>query len=389
MLISDPQAALSRHTFIDQFFALRQASLSLFDSVSPAAFCHQAHPDFSPVGWHLGHIGWTEGLWLLPKSLREQLTPPDYNALFAASGLPKTARSQLPPLQEICTYLATIRAAILTAWVKQDFQAQEWLAWWLLQHEAQHGETIQMILALQAPNPLSTTVIPVNKQITAMVTIPAGVLKPSAPSLLLLDNEKPGLAEEIPAFQIDQQPVSRGQFQYFIESGGYETEQWWTAEGWAWRKQYQINQPRYWAWPVSSDHPVCGVSWYEAAAYAAFMGKQLPTEHQWERAQQVLQAPPRSEIPLATPRDHYTSSLSTSSYGFGQVWEWTDTWFHPYPGFCSSPYPGYSAAYFDRAHRVLKGQSFASQPLTQRPSFRNWYHPHTQEIFAGIRCVRT
>jgi gamma-glutamyl hercynylcysteine S-oxide synthase len=71
----------------------------------------------------------------------------------------------------------------------------------------------------------------------------------------------------------------------------------------------------------------------------------------------------------------------------GNVWEWTATWFYPYPGFRSYPYPGYSRAYFDQQHRVLKGGSWATGFPTLRSAFRNWYHPGTRQHFAGFRCA--
>ncbi len=360
-----PQASISD---LRQAFAiLRQRTLGLFASIDPDQFRTQAHPDFSPMGWHLGHIGWTEGLWLLPSPTRRALTPPEFDALFAADGLPKAERTELPSLPELVHYLDAIRGAVLEQFEHRLQGNSAWLGWWLLQHEAQHGETIQIVQALQAPRDFSVT-IPVDKSSTPQITIPRGWVIPPTDSPLLLDNEKPGVSVEVPAFAWDQHPVTAGQFQYFIESGGYQLSEWWPEAGWAWIKENSIEQPRY--WPVKPNAVVFGVSWYEAAAYAKFVGKALPTERQWERARQYLE-------------------LALNHDPVNQVWEWTDTWFHPYPGFCSFPYPGYSASYFDQAHRVLKGGSIASHPLTQRPSFRNWYAPETREIFAGIRCIQS
>ncbi|WP_275574973.1 SUMF1/EgtB/PvdO family nonheme iron enzyme [Neosynechococcus sphagnicola] len=71
----------------------------------------------------------------------------------------------------------------------------------------------------------------------------------------------------------------------------------------------------------------------------------------------------------------------------GNVWEWTATDFAPYPNFVGYPYPGYSAAYFDGQHRVLRGGSWATRPWALRNSFRNWYHPGVRQILAGFRCA--
>ena len=121
--------------------------------------------------------------------------------------------------------------------------------------------------------------------------------------------------------------------------------------------------PLYWNADRSVDRSaVCGVSWYEADAYARFVGKRLPTESEWEKAALIQNM-------------------------LGEVWQWTSTWFAPYPDFESYPYPGYSQTYFDQAHRVLKGGSWATFPWAMRNAFRNWYYPHVREIFSGFRCV--
>jgi len=77
----------------------RLGTLDLFKGIDYATFCHQAHPDFSPAGWHLGHIAYTESLWLLERGAGMPFIP-QYRQLFVADGLPKTQRVQLPPLQK-------------------------------------------------------------------------------------------------------------------------------------------------------------------------------------------------------------------------------------------------------------------------------------------------
>lgn len=71
----------------------------------------------------------------------------------------------------------------------------------------------------------------------------------------------------------------------------------------------------------------------------------------------------------------------------GNVWEWTATWFDAYAEFVAYPYRGYSQAYFDGQHRVLKGGSWATRPWAMRSSFRNWYYPGIRQILAGFRCA--
>jgi gamma-glutamyl hercynylcysteine S-oxide synthase len=338
----------------------RELTLALFGSISPVTFCQQAHPDFSPVGWHLGHIGYTEAKWVLQHLAGLAPQWRQYDRLFAADGLPKAERQNLPGMAEILDYLAAIRTAVFDYLQQAPVQDQERLWQFLLQHESQHCETVAIVLAI-----LDQT-LPMAKlekfDPADMVMIPAGGLGLGCDRAVALDNERPSHWVEVDGFEIARSPVTWGEYASFIEAGGYRDRRWWSAAGWDWLRQSGVAQPFY---TGAAGQPVCGVSWFEAAAYARFVGMRLPTEAEWERA----------------------ASLGVLT-GVGQVWEWTDSWFAGYDGFASFPYRGYSATYFDGAHRVLKGGSWATGEWTLRSSFRNWYHPWTRVIFAGIRLVR-
>jgi formylglycine-generating enzyme required for sulfatase activity len=155
-------------------------------------------------------------------------------------------------------------------------------------------------------------------------------------------------------------------------------------------------------------HPVTGVSWYEAEAYARFSGKRLPTEAEWEKAAS-WDAQANRKRRYAWGDDEPTQALSNfherrwgttpvgsfpqgaSSYGIldmtGNVWEWTSDSFAGYPGFKYFPYPEYSELWFDGDHRVLKGGSWATRAPLLRTSFRNFFRRHFRIAFAGIRLA--
>jgi gamma-glutamyl hercynylcysteine S-oxide synthase len=334
---------------------MRTHTLSLFEGCEHNTFCKQAHLDFSPVGWHLGHIGYTEALWLL----KDQATiQPEFAKIFAVDALPKGQRSALPPKARVLEYLAEIREAALK---KTVLNSDERLWYFLIQHEAQHQETVQWILQLLQPQVGGLEPCQGLAQKT-MAQVPSGSFCQGSEKADALDNEQPIHQIHVPHFWIDMHPVGQGQYANFIEANGYQDPQWWTPQGWRWLRSEKITQPA--TWGGCADLPVCGVSWYEADAYSRFVGKRLPTESEWEKA----------------------ATLGLLA-GRGQVWEWTQTWFHPYPGFESFPYYGYSAAYFDDAHRVLKGGSRATQPALKRSSFRNWFAPESRVPFTGLRCA--
>jgi gamma-glutamyl hercynylcysteine S-oxide synthase len=391
----------------------RQSTLELFKDIDLDTFCQQAHPDFSPIGWHLGHIAFIEAYWIL-----EQCAgfPPiffEYHKLFAADGLPKQERQNLPSLPEIEVYLQTVRDKVFNYLETAPIEKQERLWRWLIQHESQHSETITFILQLYRWQKFRSNVtlnFPSSK-FDEEIQILAGEFEMGNNTIDAQDNERLAHLVYLDTYWIDRYLVTCQQYREFMSAGGYQNPQWWSKEGWKWLQENPVTQPLYWVdSPELSDRPVCGVSWYEAEAYARFVGKRLPTEAEWEKAaswnpqtKQKQRYPWGETQPSAkncnhdilmghtTPVNTYTAGISP--YGcydmLGNVWEWTASWFDGYPGFTSYPYQGYSQVYFDNQHRVLRGGSWATRPWGLRNSFRNWYHPDVRQILVGFRCVRS
>ncbi|NEQ30328.1 MAG: ergothioneine biosynthesis protein EgtB [Leptolyngbya sp. SIO4C5] len=407
------------------YLACRADTLALASSLDDTAFYQQAHPDFSPIGWHLGHIGFTESLWILEHLAQRPCPFPQYRQLFAADGLPKAERQNLPDLPTLLTYLDTLRAEVLDYLAIAPLAQQSRLWHWLLQHESQHYETMMMVQQMhrlgegetgemrkletiktenagQFSNQrlLSTSYYCYPSASSSLSAtphlIPAGPFQMGYDGIEAIDNEAPAYSVYLDDFYVDPYPVTQTEFQQFMAAGGYREQQYWSAAGWEWLQQARVERPLYWR-SHSDDAPVCGVSWYEAAAYACFVGKRLPTEAEWEKA---MQAHSVSEVTPATdgrgdPRLYNGSdrakavptAQSALAASCGQVWEWTASWFTGYRGFLAYPYRGYSQAYFDGQHRVLRGGSWATRPWARRTTFRNWYHPHVRQVFAGFRCV--
>lgn len=393
----------------------RAYTLSLFRDVDNDDFSRQAHPDFSPLGWHLGHIGVTESFWILQQCKQEPTLSSAYDHFFTPTDNPKPQRIHLPPRAEILSYLKTVRDLVGAFLDRVNFDAAHPLLreggifHMLIQHEEQHAETIALIKQLLAADEYGRATQVLSRcngnasdpdistragllqlyafqtegkgdqASRAMVCIPGGgFLMGSNDRARTLDNERPQHEKWVAAFAIDRWPVTNAEYERFVETGGYYNRSLWSEEGWQWRERAAVEQPLHWrrttnGWcEIESDgarsllpeHPVRCVSWYEADAYAHSVGKRLPTEAEWEKA----------------------ASLNVLS-GCGVVWEWTSTWFAPYPGFAAHPYEGYSVPYFDERHRVLRGGSRATRPHVKRKTFRNWYYPWMREIFAGFRCA--
>lgn len=404
-------AVSCRDTLFHHFQQCRLGTLALYEGIDHSQFCASIHPEFSPIGWHLGHIGFTESYWILEHCAGWQPPFPEYRQIFAVDGLPKAQRGKIPPFPEVCHYLDTIRQQVLAYLEIAPLEKQERLWQFILQHETQHSETVTFLLQMMRQPRHSLPVRDTKPGITSSETvkIPAGEFEMGSQDIFALDNERPDHRVYLNDYWIDRYPVTCGQYQQFIASDGYQTRHYWSEAGWEWLQESPVKQPLYWNPSLGDNHPVCGVSYYEAEAYANFVGKRLPTEAEWEKAARWDSATNRSRIyPWGEdfPTSHHcnhshfvgqTTSVESypegqSAYGvydlLGNVWEWTATWFDGYTGFSHYPYPGYSQVYFDQQHRVLKGGSWATRPWGMRGSFRNWYHPEVRQVLAGFRCVQ-
>ncbi|GIW39467.1 MAG: ergothioneine biosynthesis protein EgtB [Candidatus Binatia bacterium] len=428
----------------------RDETLALLDEVSDEAFSAQYHPEFSPVGWHAGHVAYTEALWLV-RACRGDTPPfPEFDRLFDPRVNPKRERTRLPPRKEILGYLDEVRKRAREyvceggRLLRPDLFEDGLVVRFLTQHEQMHVETIRVVLNLarqEGPETgRATAALRPDPRPTPAAFFPGGrFVMGKAPGGDWLDNEVPPMRVAVAPFEIDTHPVTNAQFLAFVEDGGYERPDLWTPEGWRWKTQNRIEHPRGWvrtpegwasldSFPGSGlepRSPVVGVSWFEASAYARWVGRRLPTEVEWEFAARwgergngraADESPRRAagrRLPPASPDGAFARGSESSAglrtavggrallpvdasgpdgaglYGMsGQVWQWTSSLFGPYPGFRPYPYEDYSKPYFDGRHYVLRGGSWASGELLCRPTFRNWYAPSCREIFAGFRCAR-
>ncbi|HEU4514621.1 MAG TPA: SUMF1/EgtB/PvdO family nonheme iron enzyme, partial [Nocardioidaceae bacterium] len=203
----------------------------------------------------------------------------------------------------------------------------------------------------------------------------------------------------------------------------YQQERWWSPAGWRHVQEAGLEAPQFLTrdgegWlrrrfgmvePVRADEPVTHVCFFEAEAYAAWAGKRLPTETEWEKAARWDPTTGRSrrypwgdEDPgpehanlgqrhlRAAPAGAYPAGASPLGVHqlIGDVWEWTSSDFTPYPGFAVFPYAEYSAVFFGSDYKVLRGGSFGTDAVACRGTFRNWDYPIRRQIFSGFRCAR-
>jgi iron(II)-dependent oxidoreductase len=353
----------------------REATMELLEPVDDELLMAQVSPIMSPLVWDLAHIGWFEELWLVRRDGEQSLE--GFDDLYDAFRHERAERSSLPILQpaEARAYLEAVRRKALR--VLEDEPRDAYVYGLVVQHELQHQETMLQTLQLSGipyPAPPHDDLGPAPE--------PEDVLVPAGPFTLgtndrswAYDNERPAQVVDLQAFRLERFPVTNERFMEFIEDGGYRERRYWSEDGWRWLQAERVEAPLYWerareGWlrrrfghrePVPPAEPVRHVSFYEAEAVAAWAGKRLPTEAEWEKAAQGVER--------------------------GDVWEWTSSTFEGYPGFEAFPYPEYSEVFFGDEHRVLRGGSWATDPLVARVTFRNWDLPQRRQIFSGVRLA--
>ncbi|GGI85940.1 hercynine oxygenase [Saccharopolyspora subtropica] len=413
----------------------RRRSTQLTDAVDDDDLIRQHSPLMSPLVWDLAHIGSQEELWLVRDVGGAPAIRPDIDDLYDAFQHPRADRPQLPLLgpAEARDYVDTVRDKVFDLLDRVPLEgrrlvAQAFAFGMIVQHEQQHDETMLAThqlrkgppaLTAESPPPPPSEVLPPEVHVPGGPFVMGTSTEPWA-----LDNERPAHEVHVPGFFIDTTPVTNGQFLAFIDAGGYDDPRWWSEVGWAHRQRADLRAPLFWRrdgdrWlrrrfghvePVPPHEPVVHVSFYEAEAYAAWAGRRLPTEQEWEKAARFDPGNGRSRrYPWGdadpTPEhanlgQRHLQPAPAGSYPagaapcgarqlIGDVWEWTASDFRPYPGFSAFPYREYSEVFFGPDYKVLRGGSFGTDRAACRGTFRNWDFPIRRQIFAGFRCART
>jgi iron(II)-dependent oxidoreductase len=331
-------------------------------------------PILSPLAWDLGHIANFEELWLVRTIGGREPLHGELGRFYDAIENPRRIRGELPILRdsELRAYLDDVRERTLEVLEEVDVSADAadpllrdgFVYEMLLAHELQHDETMLQLLQMvdgyeppsEAPAPGAETV----PDGAGTIAVDGGRHEIGAGERgFAYDNERRRHTVELAPFEIDRAPVSNGAYRRFLEETGGEPPLYWERDG----EGGWLHTARGGRDPVDPSRAVTHVSWHEAEAFAAWSGKRLPTEQEWEAASARLE-------------------------GVGEAWEWTSSDFLAYPGFEAFPYPEYSKVFFGEEHKVLRGGSWATDRSLMRPSFRNWDLPERKQIFAGIRCAK-
>ncbi len=385
----------------------------------------------SPLVWDLGHIAAFEDLWLVHRFGERPLLHEELTHVYDAFETPRAGRGDLPFLgpHEAREYLAAVRERTLEV-IEERGVGDGVIHEMVIRHEHQHNETMLQTLALARLDGYELTARRAHPECSGepptgleMVEIPPGECTIGAgPGVFAYDNERPQHRTDVRGYLLGRTPITNASYLHFVEGGGYERREWWSAEGWAWKEQYDITRPGAWTadlsaeWrlggpgPLDLHHPVVHISWFEADAFARAHGARLPTEPEWEKAATWNQAEERAQrFPWGNdapspgvhanvdqlgcgPAPAGAFPAGASAFGclgmIGDVWEWTAGGFEGYPGFRAHPYREYSEVFFAGGYKVLRGGSWATRARAVAPTFRNWDFPQRRQIFAGVRIAK-
>jgi ergothioneine biosynthesis protein EgtB len=387
-------------------------------------------PDVSPTKWHLAHVTWFFETFILKERLSgytcfdpafEFLFNSYYEAVGPRHARPDRGYLTRPSIDAVMAYRRHVDDAmtdLLTPADTADGDRLEPLVTLGLNHEQQHQELLLMdIKHVFSCNPLYPAYDSVARESMAApaamgwIEVDGGIRKIGhAGAGFAFDNEGPAHEVLLRDFRIGSRLVTNGEYRAFIEDDGYGRPELWFMDGIETVRREGWNAPAYWheidgEWfeftlsglqPLDPSEPVGHVSYYEAAAYAAWAGHRLATEAEWECAAAALPANIEDGANLMTS-DRLHPAIAGSAPGddgvrprqmIGDLWEWTQSPYSSYPGF--RPAAGAIGEYngkFMTNQMVLRGGCCATPEGHIRTTYRNFFYPHQRWMFSGIRLA--
>lgn len=415
----------------------RTRTLALVEGLNKEQLIGSILPTVNPLHWEIAHAAYFHEYWVLRHLGKQAPIFPEVDKLFDSISIQHDDRWQLslPSLDEIFSYMHDVLNAELFQLRKIELTKQTKYFYLLaIFHEDMHTEAFMYTHQTFAYPKLNFT--EENKHCESNATlanedikIPGGtfMLGAERDSDFVFDNEKWAHKISVAPFTIAKFAVSNEEYLNFVEAEGYQEQKYWDDAGWKWRCENNIAHPIYWKkdnkqwyarqfdeWlKLSMRNAVIHISWYEANAYCIWANRRLPTEVEWEFAaacdankinngllhKRVLPWGETKTAPCANLDSKNMGPVAVDAYPegdsafgcrqmIGNVWEWTASDFQPYPGFSSDCYTEYSRPLFDKT-KVLRGGAWTTRARMLRNTWRNYYSPDRNDIFAGFRtCAK-
>ena len=418
-------SAETRESLAEHYAAVRSFSRKLCDPLVIEDYVVQSMKDASPTKWHLAHTSWFFETFVLAacnpqyESLHLQ-----YSYLFnsyyvrAGASYPRLQRGLLtrPTVEEVFQYRQYIDEQMLELIENMGQDTWNRLAPIIeigINHEEQHQELmltdIKHVLSFNPLHPTYREREVVSKgpsPVMDWISVSEGMyLTGHDGKGFCYDNEMPRHRHYLQAFQLCERLVTNAEYLEFMQHGSYGNPTLWLSDGWGAVEQEKWQAPLYWTqldgeWHyftlsglrgVNLREPVCHISFYEADAFARWSGARLPTEQEWEVVAEQCDSEGNfignqayHPLPL-----NYPQNRRTPLQIFGDVWEWTQSPYSPYPRY--QPMQGTLGEYngkFMSGQMVLRGGSCATSQPHIRSSYRNFFHLRARWQFSGLRLAR-
>ena len=420
---TDQKTSKTKTNLGQQFEAVRAFTEKITEPLEIEDYVVQVTENASPAKWHLAHTTWFFETFLLEKFL-DDYSPvhPQYSYLFNSyylqTGVPhcRARRGNIsrPTVRQVFEYRESINCHVLDL-IKnstdKEFAQYAPVIEIGIHHEQQHQELLMTDLKYMfAQNPLNIAYR--NKERPRKNHIPEinwvsfeeGVYKIGHDGDGFgYDNEFPRHKTYIHDFELADRLVTNAEFIEFIEAGAYQEVEWWLDEGFSTIRDEGWNAPLYWKkedadWfhytlsgreKIDPNEPVTHISYFEAEAYARWKGCRLPTEQEWEVASETVETEGNFVDNDYLHPVALQENKNELKQMFGDVWQWTQSSYAPYPGY--KPLPGALGEYngkFMCNQYVLRGGSCATSESHFRKTYRNFFHADERWQFTGIRLAK-
>lgn len=432
---SEDQKRMEIREYFHRTFDLDE---QLYDHlVRDEAFYLRAEPLRHPLIFYLGHTATFYINKLNVAKITNQRFNPPFESMFAI-GVDEMSWDDLdernydwPAVDEVRSYRSEVRSFCSKLILEMEltlpitWDSPFWAIMMGIEHQRIHLETSSVIIRRLPVEEVRSLpgwdICPYSGEAPENSTLPVAggrvdLGKNKDHPLYGWDNEFGSHTFDVWDFRASKYLVSNQQYLEFVSDHGYQTEQYWTAEGWQWLQYSKAGHPLFWVkdetgyrfrtlaritempwnWPVE-------VNYLEAKAFCNWLAEKaekpvrLPTEDEYYRLRDLHEIPDQpywQNAPGNINLEHYCSSCPVDHFQFGEfydiignVWQWTETPIAGFAGFDVHPwYDDFSTPTFDTRHNLIKGGSWISTgneaTRDSRYAFRRHFYQH-----AGFRYV--